>query len=274
VAGACRAHYDQPDATERAHVTKPVLDHVAIGTYKVADGWDLFGGVLGGAWVYGGDSPGFWWGQLGFAAGPKIELITPTPSPDSAFLERFLTARGPGPHHLNFIVPDISATLAGVRALGIEPVGVNLESENWKEGFLHPRDAYGIVIQVAQQSGRPRELAPPSDLPSPGPSCAFALVEHNVNDLAGALQLFSGVLAGVVVSQQDTGSGAAAELSWENRARLRLVQASPPGGRGDARSGAPGLLHFARDGQPFSPAEVSRVAGLSERLGVSLKLSG
>jgi methylmalonyl-CoA/ethylmalonyl-CoA epimerase len=250
-----------------------VLDHVAIGTREVTDGWDLFGGVLGGAWVYGGDSPGFWWGQLGFAAGPKIELITPTSSPDSAFLERFLTARGPGPHHLNFIVPDISATLHGVRELGIKPVGVDLGSDHWKEGFLHPRDAYGIVIQVAQQSGRPPELAPPSDLPSPGPSCAFALVEHYVNDLAGALRLFSGVLAGVVVSQHDTRSDPAAELSWENGARLRLVQPAPPAGRGDARSGAPGSLYFARDSAPFSPAELAQATELSSRLGVSLKLS-
>jgi methylmalonyl-CoA/ethylmalonyl-CoA epimerase len=272
VTGVWRTHYDQPDATERALVTRPVLDHVAIGTRALADGWELFGRMLGGTWVYGGDS-GFWWGQLAFGSGPKVELVTPTSSPDSAFLERFLTARGPGPHHLNFIVPDISATLHGVRALGIEPVGVDLGNENWKEGFLHPRDAYGIVIQVAQQSGRPPELAPPPDLPSPGPSCAFALVEHHVNDLAGALQLFSGVLAGVEVSQHDTGSGQAVELSWENGARLRLVEASPPAGRGEARSGAPGALYFVRDGQPFSPAEFGLVADLSARLGVSLELS-
>lgn len=229
--------------------------------------------MLGGAWVYGGDSPGFWWGQLHFCSGPKIELITPTSSPDSAFLERFLAARGPGPHHLNFIVPDISGTLRSVRTLGIEPVGVDLSSANWKEGFLHPRDAYGIVIQVAQQSGRPPELAPPADLPSPGPSCAFALVEHYVSDLGGALRLFRDVLAGEVVSQQDAGSGPVAELSWENGARLRLVQA-PPLGQVGANSGAPGSLYFARDGQPFSPAELSRVAKKSARLGVSLKLGG
>jgi len=49
-----------------------ILDHLAIGTPALADGWELFGGVLGGTWVYGGDPPGFWWGQLEFAAGPKI----------------------------------------------------------------------------------------------------------------------------------------------------------------------------------------------------------
>jgi len=255
-------------------VTKPVLDHVAIGTAAVVDGWELFGGVLGGAWVYGGDSPGFWWGQLRYCAGPKVELITPTSSPDSAFLERFLSARGPGPHHLNFIVPDISGTLQEVRRLGIEPVGVNLENANWKEGFLHPRDAYGIVIQVAEQSGRPPELAPPAGLPSPGPSCAFALVEHYVDDLAGAMRLFGEVLAGEVVSCRDAGSGPVAELSWENGARLRLAQAAlPTAAKVGTRSGTPGSLYFAREVQPFSPAERSRVACLSERLGVSLTLS-
>ena len=74
-----------------------VLDHLAIGTYHLTDGWELFGGVLGGTWAYGMDSPGYWWGQLAFAAGPKIELLTPTPGPDAAFLERFLAARGAGP---------------------------------------------------------------------------------------------------------------------------------------------------------------------------------
>ena len=41
-----------------------------------------------------------------------------------------------------------------MRALGIEPVGVNLGNPNWREAFLHPRNAHGIVIQVAQQAGQ------------------------------------------------------------------------------------------------------------------------
>src|SRR3984957_12952929 len=107
-----------------------VLDHLAIGTSALTDGWELFGGLLGGTWVYGMDSPGYWWGQLAFAAGPKVELLTPTGGPDAAFLERFLAARGAGPHHLNFIVTDIEATLAGIRTFGIEPVQVNLANAN------------------------------------------------------------------------------------------------------------------------------------------------
>ena len=151
-----------------------VLDHFAIGTQTLTDGWDLFGGVLGGTWAYGGDSRGYWWGQLSFAAGPKIELLTPTGGPDAAFLERFLAAHGTGPHHFNFAVDDIEDALARIRALGIEPVGVSLDNPSHLEAFLHPRNAHGIVIQIAQEAGSPRGPAP-RELPEPGPATRFEL---------------------------------------------------------------------------------------------------
>ena len=149
-----------------------ILDHLAIGTPALADGWRLFGGILGGTWAEGDDSAGFWWGQLKFAAGPKIELLTPPGGPDAAFLERFLAARGAGPHHFNFLVADIEDTLARIKAFGIEPVGVNLTDPAWKEAFLHPRDAHGIVIQVAQhrsataQSPTPHGVHPSAARPA------------------------------------------------------------------------------------------------------------
>jgi methylmalonyl-CoA/ethylmalonyl-CoA epimerase len=254
-------------------VIRTVLDHVAIGARALTDGWDLFGGLLGGRWVYGGDSPGFWWGQLQFSTGPKIELLRPTGGPDSAFLDRFLTAGGPRPHHLNFIVTDIRQTLSRVRALGIEPVQVSLLNPNWKEAFLHPKTAYGIVIQVAEQSGPPPELAPPPELPGQGPATAFTLVEHHVADLAGAMRLFREALEGEVVSRPDGPDRSAAELTWENGARLRLVQASgPPGDPGSRSEGALRHLHFTRESGAFSPADLSRAADLSQRVGVSLQL--
>jgi methylmalonyl-CoA/ethylmalonyl-CoA epimerase len=252
-------------------VKKIVLDHVAIGTRTLADGWDLFGGLLGGTWVYGGDSPGYWWGQLQFATGPKIELLTPTGGPDSAFLERFLTRRGPGPHHFNFIVGDITETLRRVTALGIEPVQVNVQNPNWKEAFLHPKSAYGVVVQVAEQSGPPPQQAPPAELPAPGPSSAFALVEVHVHDLDGAVGLFSGALEGDVVSREATDGASVAELTWPNGARLRLAQAVA--GPEDVSAGV-GRLDFIRATGPFSPEELGVAADLSKRLGVVLQLGG
>ncbi len=254
-------------------MTKTILDHVAVGTRALTDGWDLFGGLLGGSWVYGGDSPGFWWGQLQFRAGPKIELLTPTGGPDAAFLERFLASRGAGPHHFTFVVPDIAAALSRVRSLGIEPVQVRLGSATWKEAFLHPKDAHGIVIQVAEQSGPPPELAAPAQLPAPGPSSAFTLVEQHVADIDGAVRLYGEVLEGEVVRRQDTADASTAELTWANGARLRLVLATPAaGGAEPRRTGGPGRLRFTRDRAQFSPADRRRAADLAQRLGLSLQL--
>jgi methylmalonyl-CoA/ethylmalonyl-CoA epimerase len=260
------------------HMTNTVLDHVAIGTSELTDGWELFGGVLGGTWVYGGDATGFWWGQLQFGAGPKIELITPTGGPDSAFLERFLASRGPGAHHLNFVVTDIRATLSRVRALGIEPVGVSLLSATWKEAFLHPKDAHGIVVQVAEQSGPPPEIDPPAELGQPGPASAFAVVEHHVADIENATRLFQEALEGEIVGRTDgeatsTEKQSRVELTWPNGARLRLVQAAPESDNPEpGRKFIATRLRFDRDGAAVSTAELSRARDLCERLGVTVEL--
>jgi len=242
-----------------------VLDHLAIGARGLSGGWELFGGLLGGTWAYGGNSAGFWWGQLEYAAGPKIELLTPTGGPDAAFLDRFLASRGAGPHHLNFLVTDIEETLGLVKACGIEPVGVNLASPGWKEAFLHPRDAHGIVVQVAQQASPPPPSAPPTDLPQPGPASRLDLIEHHVSDLDGAVRLFRDVLGGQL-QPADTGT---AELTWPAGKRIRLVH----------HDGLPlgGTLHhvrFTREAGVFSVRDRQRAGLLAERLGLTVELAG
>jgi methylmalonyl-CoA/ethylmalonyl-CoA epimerase len=241
-----------------------VLDHLAIGTPALTDGWELFGGILGGTWVHGGDSPGFWWGQLKFASGPKIELLTPTGGPDAAFLERFLAIRGASSHHFNFIVTDIEATLARIRALGIEPVQVNLSDPYWKEAFLHPRSAHGIVIQVAQAAAGAPWVAPPRELPEPGPPTLFDLIEHRVGDLAGATRLLREVLDG----RLETGTDDIAELTWPGGKRIRLVR----------EDGLPlgGSLHhvrFTRTDGAFSAQDHERTGLLAKRLGLPVELA-
>jgi methylmalonyl-CoA/ethylmalonyl-CoA epimerase len=241
-----------------------VLDHLAIGTLALTDGWDLFGGVLGGTWAYGGDSPGYWWGQLKFAAGPKIELLTPTGGPGAAFLDRFLAARGAGPHHLTFLVTDIEGALARIRASGIEPISVNLANPNWREAFLHPRSAHGIVIQVAQQGGAPPPSSPPRELPEPGPAARFDLIEHHVSDLDGAMRLFQEVLDG----QLEAAGAGTAELTWPGGKRVRLVR----------EDGLPlgGALHhtgFARAEGAFSAQDRERAGLLAKHLGLAVELA-
>jgi len=249
-----------------------ILDHLAIGTPALADGWELFGGVLGGTWVYGGDPPGFWWGQLEFAAGPKIELLTPTGGPDAAFLERFLAARGAGPHHFNFLVADIEDTLARIKAFGIEPVGVNLTDPAWKEAFLHPRDAHGIVIQVAQEDSAP-PYPPPRELPEPGPPARFDLIEHHVSDLDGAVRLFRDVLDGQpeapgTETAGTAGTAGTADLTWPGGKRIRLVRED-----GLPLGGALHHVRFSRAAGAFTARDRERAARLASRLGLTVELA-
>jgi methylmalonyl-CoA/ethylmalonyl-CoA epimerase len=249
-----------------------ILDHLAIGTPDLSVGWELFAGVLGGTWAYGGYSPGFRWGQLKYGPGPKIELLTPTEGPDAAFLERFLADRGAGPHHFNFIVTDIDETLARIRAAGIEPVGVNLASPQWKEAFLHPRVAHGIVIQVAQQAGEP-PATPPRELPEPGPASRLDLIEHHVGDLDGAVRLFRDVLDGRLEATLDgTLEGTAttaAELTWPGGKRIRLVRED-----GLPHGGALHHVRFTRVADPFTAGDRERAGVLAKALGLTVDLAG
>jgi methylmalonyl-CoA/ethylmalonyl-CoA epimerase len=241
-----------------------VLDHLAIGTSALTDGWDLFGGVLGGTWAYGGDSPGYWWGQLEFAAGPKTELLTPTGGPASAFLDRFLAARGAGPHHYSFLVTDIEDALARIRASGIEPVAVNLANPNWREAFVHPRSAHGIVIQVAQQGGPPPAAPSPRELPEPGPPGRFDLIEQHVGDLDGAVRLFRDVLDGRL---EAAGAGTA-ELAWPGGKRIRLVRED-----GLPLGGAVHHIRFTRTAGSFTAQDRERAGLLAKRLGLTVELA-
>jgi methylmalonyl-CoA/ethylmalonyl-CoA epimerase len=241
-----------------------ILDHLALGTPALPAGWELFADVLGGAWAYGGDSPGYWWGQLKFASGPKIELLTPTGGPDAAFLERFLAARGAGPHHFNFLVPDIETALARIKAAGIAPVGVNLANPGWKEAFLHPRAAHGIVIQVAQQDGSPTS-APPRELPEPGPPTRLDLIEHHVSDLDGAVRLFRDVLDG----RLEAADAGTAELTWPGGKRIKLVRED-----GLPLGGALHHVRFTRVTGAFSTRDRERAGLLARQLGLTLQLVG
>ena len=241
-----------------------ILDHLALGTPALSAGWELFADVLGGAWAYGGDSPGYWWGQLKFASGPKIELLTPTGGPDAAFLDRFLAARGAGPHHFNFLVSDIETALARIKAAGIDPVGVNLANPGWKEAFLHPRAAHGIVIQVAQQDGSPTS-APPRELPEPGPPTRLDLIEHHVSDLDGAVRLFRDVLDG----RLEAADAGTAELTWPGGKRIKLVRED-----GLPLGGALHHVRFTRVTGAFSTQDRERAGLLARQLGLTMELAG
>jgi methylmalonyl-CoA/ethylmalonyl-CoA epimerase len=125
------------------------FDHVAIGLHEIEQGAVLFRDILGGEPVGGWDVPaeGFRFAQFRYPNRMKIELMEPLG--DSGFLPKFLARRGEGVHHLTFRVSDIESKLEYLRSRDIEPVNIVLDGQ-WKEAFIHPRQAYGVLVQLME----------------------------------------------------------------------------------------------------------------------------
>lgn len=137
-----------------------ILDHVAIGVDALAPCALLLEDVLGAEPDSGGPSPNFTYAQWRFSGDARLELLEPRGEP--GFLHRFLDQRGPGIHHVTFKVPNLEQAAAWARVRGYEVVGYDDRFPSWKECFLHPKQAQGIVVQFAESHP---ELEPPSEWP-------------------------------------------------------------------------------------------------------------
>ncbi len=87
----------------------------------------------------------------------RMELLEPT-RPDSP-VAKFLAARGgPGVHHLTFEVEDLDAAIAALEQRGGRIAsrheyqeGETFEGYRWREAFVHPKDAFGVLIHLAEK---------------------------------------------------------------------------------------------------------------------------
>lgn len=128
------------------------FDHVAVAAPRLRDLLPIYQDLLGGVFANGGDNQrvGYRALQLRYPDGSRIELMEPLPGSD--FFDSFFARVGDrgGLHHVTFKVEDIERAIAAARARGYEPVGIYLEWDVWKEAFLHPRQANGVLVQLAQ----------------------------------------------------------------------------------------------------------------------------
>lgn len=83
-------------------------------------------------------------------ANTKIELLTPTDP--SSTLQKFLTNKGPGLHHLCYEVKDIKAELKRLKDSGF-----TLIDESPRPGahhtliaFIHPKSVGGVLTELCQ----------------------------------------------------------------------------------------------------------------------------
>ena len=226
------------------------LDHIAVAVERHADAWPGYVTDLGGTWYAAGPGDGFNWAQLAFANGMRIEVLEPADVERNGFLRRFLDRHGPGPHHLTFKVGDIARALEAAEAAGFAPVNVNLSHPDWKEAFLHPKDALGVVVQLAEAAADDEWSPPAVGFPAPRHDPATLLrVSHAVASMRDGLALFHDLLGGRPVERGGDDAATWIELAWPGPGRVRLLEpaspASPLTAWLDGRSGRVHHVAFA-----------------------------
>ena len=100
--------------------------------------------------------------------GGRVEAIEPDGGAAS-FLDRFLAQRGQGLHHVTFKVADIHTADEAAKSAGFGAIGLYTELASWKEMFLHPKSAQGIVVQLAESHPELGDDGWSSDWPYPRP---------------------------------------------------------------------------------------------------------
>ncbi len=215
------------------------MDHVSLAAESTIPLLDRYRGDLGGVWIDDAIAPGMHWLQVRYANGMKVEMLEPARVDAFPFLRRYLDQLGAGPHHYTFKVADLTAMIEALETNGYTVTGVNRDDPNWQEGFVRPKEALGIVVQVAAGPDETEHVPPAGTVE---PRCErpaqLARIVHLVRSIAEARRLFVGVLGGQVIDR----SAGWLELAWPGPGRIGFMEPEP-GSRWDAWLGArPGRL--------------------------------
>lgn len=127
------------------------IDHVSIAVrdYEKAERFfrDILGVVQGAAAE--DTRMKYVWRIFSLGDLTRLEILNPTGQ--GSFLDGFLKNREGGVHHITLQTPDIQKARGVLEANGIPYFGYNeYPGGVWKELFIHPRDAFGVLIQIAE----------------------------------------------------------------------------------------------------------------------------
>jgi methylmalonyl-CoA/ethylmalonyl-CoA epimerase len=127
------------------------IDHVSIAVRDQQKAERFFREVLGAVAGVGMEDPRtrFFWQIFSLGDLSRIEIISPTGA--GSFLEGFLKEREGGVHHITVQTPDLRRAMQVLEANGIPFFGYNeYPGGVWNEIFIHPRHAFGVLIQIAE----------------------------------------------------------------------------------------------------------------------------
>ena len=127
------------------------IDHVSIAVKDQQKAEHFFRDILGAIAGAGAGDPAtkFFWQIFSLGDLSRLEIISPTG--EGSFLDGFLEDREGGVHHITLQTPDLKKAMAHLEAQGIPFFGYNeYPGGVWKEIFIHPRHAFGVLIQIAE----------------------------------------------------------------------------------------------------------------------------
>ena len=197
------------------------LDHIAYCVPNPVELFSLLKSGLGadwGLWELNGEFGGV---QVVFANGLKLEVIHPNTQSENHFTNLFIARKGVGVHHLTYRVRDINTVISRALELAIPLIQISLENPLWREVFIHPKVACGILVQIAE--------CPVAKWTEPEPEwkgLAYSLqrdlirIEHLVTDRAATERIFIDLLGGGLTQQLEDGSF---ELTWNEKRTIRFI---------------------------------------------------
>jgi methylmalonyl-CoA/ethylmalonyl-CoA epimerase len=126
------------------------IDHVSIAVRDLDRARKFFLDILGGRELYCAPVPPqkFRWTTIELGSSCFIELIDPLGK--DGFVHKFLETRGEGPHHITIQVDDLKTVYARLQEKGIPTFGYDEPFPGWKELYIHPKHAFGTLIQFAE----------------------------------------------------------------------------------------------------------------------------
>jgi methylmalonyl-CoA/ethylmalonyl-CoA epimerase len=132
------------------------IDHVSIAVRDYEKAYHFFVDVLGAIPGAEGEDAGikYLWRVFSLGDLSRIELLKMTA--EGSFLKGFLAKREGGVHHITLETPDIAKCIRHLDTHSIPYFGYRERSDpngdNYKELFIHPRNAFGVLIQIAEMN--------------------------------------------------------------------------------------------------------------------------
>ncbi len=127
------------------------IDHVSIAVRDKKKAEHFFRDILGAVEGAGAEDSAmhYCWQLFSLGDLSRLEIISPTAA--GSFLDGFLASRDAGVHHITLQTPDLEKVMSHLKRHNVPFFGHHDYGQGiWKEIFIHPRHAMGVLLQIAE----------------------------------------------------------------------------------------------------------------------------